>query len=299
MAHYLRVLAGENNDVLIAISDSTSVSDRAQRIHQTTPVVSAALGRVLTATHLMSIFLKGDKTSVSLQILGSSALKKTYAYADARGTLKGYVSDPSLVNRIKENGKLDVGGVIGRHGKLIVSRDTGFGQPFVGQSDLVSGEIAEDLAFYYAHSEQQPSIVSLGVLVSTNSEQVMASGGLFIQPLPDCSEQSLSQLEAKLPNFRPMSDLLQEGLTLEEILQNLLGDMPFKVLMRGEFEYQCDCDHEKIETAILTLGIEELSKIAREDHQMELTCHFCAKKYHFCESDLKKIIYALQQDLEE
>lgn len=295
MGQYIRALAGAEGDVVVVISNSTDAVKEVQRIHKTSPVVTAALGRVLTATQLMVTFLKNDKASVSLQIHGSGPLKKIYAYADLKGHLKGYVSDTTIENRIKPNGKLDVSGVVGKHGQIMVSRDSGFGIPFLGQADLVSGEIAEDLAHYYAYSEQQPSVVSLGVLVGPD-DVPMASGGLMIQTLPDCSEASIVALEGRLEYLRPMSDMIHQGLSLEEMLAEILGDMPYHVLSKESFAYHCDCNRDKIEGAIITLGSSELNKILHEDGKMELSCHFCGRLFHYSTKDLHHLIRRLKDD---
>lgn len=289
MSQFIRALAGAEGDVVVVISNSTEVVKEAQRIHQTSAVVTAALGRVLTATQLMVTFLKNDKASVSLQIHGSGPLKKIYAYADLKGHLKGYVSDTTIENRVKPNGKLDVSGVVGKHGQIMVSRDSGFGIPFLGQADLISGEIAEDLAHYYAYSEQQPSVISLGVLVGPD-DVPMASGGLMIQTLPDCSEASIVALEGRLEFLRPMSDMIHQGLSLEEILAEVLGDMPYHIIAEGSFNYQCDCNRDKIEGAMITLGADELTKILHEDGKMELSCHFCGRQFHYHAKDIKHLI---------
>ncbi|MCK8058696.1 MULTISPECIES: Hsp33 family molecular chaperone HslO [unclassified Fusibacter] len=294
MGKYLRVLAGKAKDLSISLSDSTDVVYEAWKIHNTTPVATAALGRTLTATHLMGTFIKDEKASVSLQISGSAVLKRIYAYADGAGFLKGYVSDPNIPLMVKDNGKLDVSGAVGVHGSLMVSRDTGYGEPFVGQSDLVSGEIAEDLAYYYAHSEQQPSVISLGVFVDSEGVPT-AAGGLMIQTLPDVSEESLSSLEKRLPMIRPMSEMIGEGMSLEAIVEEILGDIPFTIMVENTFEYRCDCSRDKVERALITIGINELKSILNEDGQTELSCHFCGKKYLYNSSDLKWIIKELEQ----
>lgn len=252
MSRFIKVLAGEGNDVVMVLSDSTEMVKKAQLIHQTTPVASAALGRVLTATQLMGTFLKGEKASVSLMIQGSAQIKKIYAYANGSGHLKGYISDPNVPTVLKANGKLDVSGAVGVHGQILVTRDDGYGIPFVGQSNLVSGEIAEDLTHYYAYSEQQPSVISLGVLVGPD-QIPLAAGGLMIQLLPNCSEQSIQQLEALVPKLRPMSEMVASGLTLEEIAAAILEHMPYHLIDQGNFDFNCDCSWEKIETALITL----------------------------------------------
>lgn len=298
MSRFIRALAGANKDVIVILSDSTEVVQTAYRIHQTTPVATAALGRVLTAVQMMGTFLKGEKSSVSMMISGSAHLKKVYGYQDARGHLKGYVSKADVPVLIKENGKLDVGGVIGRHGKLIVTRDYGFGQPFIGQSDLVSGEIAEDLTHYYAHSEQQPSVISLGVHVDPDGKPT-AAGGLMIQPLPNCSEASIAQLEDLLPDFRPMSEMIGSGEGLEAIMRIFFKDMPYQIMLDGHFEYSCDCNWEKTEGALITLGIQELEKILKEDGHIELGCHFCSKKYDYGAKEMQRIIKELRKEMPE
>lgn len=298
MSRYLRALAGADKDVSVILTDSTDVVRKAQQIHQTTPVATAALGRVLTAVKMMGTYLKEDKANVSLMVMGSAHLKKVYGYTDGAGHLKGYISEPQAPILVKSNGKLDVSGVVGRHGKLVVTKDFGFGTPFVGQSDLVSGEIAEDLTHYYAFSEQQPSVISLGVLVEPDGIP-SAAGGLMIQPMPSCSEASIAKLESLVPHFRPMSDMIASGKSLEEILEQFLGDMPYKIMISGEYDYRCDCNHDKIESALITVGVSELQKILNEDGKMELSCHFCGKKYHYNTKAMHQLIKRLQSEAEE
>lgn len=289
MGRYLRVLAGPTKDILITISNSTDVVKEAETIHQTTPVATAALGRVITATHLMGTFIKGQKNSVTLQILGSAGIKKIFAYADAKGHVKGYISHPDLPLTLTKEGKLDVGGAVGRHGKIVVTRDMGFGEPFNGQADLVSGEIAEDLANYYMVSEQQPSVVSLGVLVNAKGH-TQAAGGLMIQTMPGVTEESLVMLEERLPYIRPMSTMIDEGQSLEDMLDEILGQIPYTKMSEGDFHYNCDCTREKVERALITVGKVELKKMIEEDGFAELNCHFCNKKYRYSDRDLKKLI---------
>ncbi len=293
MSRYIRALAGEDNDVVVMLSDSTDAVKKAQAIHKTSPVATAALGRVLTAVQLMGCALKGDRESVSLMIQGSAAIKKIYAYQDSQGHLKGYITDPVVPTVLKANGKLDVSGAVGVHGNLIVNRDNGYGNPFLGQSNLVSGEIAEDLAHYYAASEQQPSVISLGVLVGKDNLP-QASGGLMIQLLPGCSEQSIEKLEQLVPAFRPMSEMVASGMTLEEILSDFLKDMPYHILSEGTFDYTCDCSWDRIESAVITLGVSELQKILKEDGHIELNCHFCSKKYHYDSKAMQQLIGRLK-----
>jgi molecular chaperone Hsp33 len=290
MNRYLRGLCGEASDVAFIIADTTDLVKHATILHETSSVASAAFGRTLTACGLMSLFLKGEKANLSLQIKGSNLIKNIFTYGDSHGRVKGYITTPDVGILYNEAGKLDVGFAVGSLGKLNVIKDFGFGTPYIGQSDLVSGEIAEDLAAYYMHSEQQPIVVALGVHVNT-FDQVDAAGGLMIQTLPDVSDASIDALERRVPTFEPLTGLLLEGLTLEACLDRYFGDVPYRVLEEGKLEYACDCNKERTSKALISLGELDLNDMIASGEPAELHCHFCGARYHYDQQELTQLLY--------
>lgn len=257
---------------------------KAREIHHTSPVASAALGRLLTAAAMMGSMLKGDKDLVTLQIRGDGPLQGIVVSGDCCGRVKGYVFNPNVELPDKYPGKLDVGGAIGA-GYLDVIKDIGMREPYAGRIELVTGEIAEDLTYYFAQSEQTPSAVGLGVLVETDTS-VRRAGGFMIQLLPGADEGMVSRLEEKLRHVPYVTDLLDAGKTPEEILELLLGDMGLRILDRLPASFSCNCDRQRVEKALISIGREELEKIIEEDGKANLHCHFCAKEYDFTKSDL-------------
>ncbi len=294
MSRYIKGLAGDG-EILVILSDSTEAVKKASEIHDTISVSTAAFGRTLTGASMMGLLLKNDDSNVSIQVHGSSMIKKIFGYSDNQGNVKGYISHPDVELPLNNLGKLDVGGAVGKHGKMIVIKDYGFGNPYVGQSDLTTGEIAEDIVYYYMFSEQQPSMVSLGVYMD-KMNVVKAAGGIMIQTMPNISEEMITKLEETLKDIRPISSMLNEGLTLESIFEEIMKDIPHKVIDEGQFTYQCDCSHEKVTKALISVGRAELKNILDEDGHSELSCHFCNKKYHYDRKDLLKLIHELEDE---
>lgn len=278
----------KNRSFRVFIAKTTEMVEKARITHNLTPVATAALGRSITAGAIMGIMQKNEKDEVSMIIKGDGPLGEVAVVAKKNGNVKGYVGNPNIPVEINEQGKLDVGGAVGK-GKLTVIRDYGLKEPYVGQADLISGEIAEDLSNYYVVSEQQPSAVALGVLVEKDLS-VKAAGGMIIQVLPNISEDDLGLLEHKLQVMTPMSALIDEGYSPEEILEGLFEDMGIELLEKQEINYICDCDKERIERALISVGKAEIKDMIEKDHGAELTCHFCNTKYVFSESDLAKLI---------
>ncbi len=294
MDRYIRGVCGQN-DVAFILADTSELVKKASEIHGTSSVATVAFGRALTGVGLMSLFLKGEKASVSLQIKGSNLIKNIFTYGDSQGRIKGYITTPDVGIFYNQEGQLDVGFAVGSLGKLTVIKDFGYGHPYIGQSDLESGEIAEDLAAYYMHSEQQPIVVALGVHLSTH-DQVDASGGLMFQTLPDVSEESIDALERQVPTFPPVTTLLLEGLTLEECLHRLLGDIAYKVLGEGNLSYACDCSKEKTSRALISLGEIDLQSMIDSGEKAELSCHFCETRYHYNTAELQQLLLEAQTD---
>ena len=281
--YIVRATAGDGSIRAFAAT-TRGLVQKAREIHHTSPVASAALGRLLTAAAMMGSMLKGDKDLVTLQIRGDGPLQGIVVSGDCCGRVKGYVFNPNVELPDKYPGKLDVGGAIGA-GYLDVIKDIGMREPYAGRIELVTGEIAEDLTYYFARSEQTPSAVGLGVLVETDTS-VRRAGGFMIQLLPGADEGMVSRLEEKLRHVPYVTDLLDAGKTPEEILELLLGDMGLRILDRLPASFSCNCDRQRVEKALISIGREELEKIIEEDGKANLHCHFCAKEYDFTKSDL-------------
>lgn len=284
MSDYIvRATAGDGSIRAFAATTRELVQ-KAREIHHTSPVASAALGRLLTAAAMMGSMLKGEKDLVTLQIRGDGPLQGLVVSGDCHGQVKGYVFNPNVELPDKYPGKLNVGGAVGA-GYLDVIKDIGMREPYAGRIELVTGEIAEDLTYYFAQSEQTPSAVGLGVLVETDTS-IRRAGGFMIQLLPGADEGMVSRLEEKLGNVPHVTNLLDAGKTPEEILELLLGDMGLRILDRLPAAFTCNCDRRRVEKALISIGREELEKIIEEDGKANLHCHFCAKEYDFTKSDL-------------
>ncbi len=271
------------------IASTTNLVEEARRIHNTSPTATAALGRVLTAACMIGMTLKNDRDTLTLKIKGDGPVGSIVSVANSNGEVKGYVDNPQVDLPKRPDGKLDVGGIVGKNGQIAVIKDLGLKEPFIGYSNLVSGEIAEDLASYYYHSEQQPTAISLGVLVDTDTS-VRAAGGFMIQLLPGVSEEDIDRIESILKSIKPMSTLIDEGLTPEEILKEIFGEFQVEVLDKTFVQYKCNCSMEKVESILVSLGNDELKAMIEEDGKAEVVCHFCNTKYNFSKEDLIKLL---------
>ncbi len=285
--YIVRATAG-NGSIRAFAATTRELVQHARQVHHTSPVASAALGRMLTAAAMMGSMLKGDKDLVTLQIRGLGPLKGIVVSADANARVKGYVFNPNVDIPSKYPGKLDVSGAIGQ-GYMSVIRDIGMREPYAGRIQLVSGEIAEDLTYYFAQSEQTPSAVGLGVLVETDTS-IRRAGGFIIQLLPDATEEMIAKLEQKLNTIPYVTDLLDMGKTPEDILEMILGDMDLKIMDKVPTEFYCNCTKERVEKALISIGKEELEKIIKEDKKANLHCHFGNKEYYFTENELQTLL---------
>ncbi len=285
---YIIRATAANGSIRAFAATTGNLVQYARQIHHTSPVASAALGRMLTAAAMMGSMLKGDKDLVTLQIRSLGPLKGIVVSADAQARVKGYVFQPNVDIPSKYPGKLDVGSAVGE-GYLSVIRDIGMKEPYAGRIQLVSGEIAEDLTYYFAQSDQTPSAVGLGVLVDTDTS-IRCAGGFIIQLMPDATEDTISKLETKLNQIPYVTDLLDMGKSPEEILEMILGDMELKIIDKMPTEFYCNCSKERVEKALISIGKEELEKIIAEDKQANLHCHFCGKEYDFTEEELKALL---------
>ena len=264
--------------------------EQAREIHQTSPVCTAALGRLLTAGTMMGIMLKGEDDLMTMTIKGDGPMQGLTVTADAKGRVKGFVYNPNVWNAPKYKGKLDVGGAIGR-GTLTVVRDQAFGEPYSSQVELLTGEIAEDLTSYFVTSEQVPSSVGLGVLVNPD-QTVEQAGGFIIQLMPGFTDETVDKLEASLKKIHSVTQLLEEGLSPEEILQKILGDMDLELLDTVPAEFYCNCSRERVTKVLLSIGEKDIQEMIDEGKPVELACHFCGKKYSFSVDELKILLAA-------
>lgn len=287
MDYILRATAGDGS-VRVFIANTKETVQQAFLHHKTSPVMSAALGRALTAVSIMGIMLKSDDDLVTIKINGNGLGKGLVVTGDNKGSVKGYPLNPVVDIPLKPNGKLDVQGALGE-GSLTVIKDMGLKEPYVGQIPLVSGEIAEDLTYYFAKSEQTPSAVSLGVLVDRDYS-IKQAGGFIIQVMPDADEDIINSLENKLATIKPFTTLLEEGNTIEDILNILLGDFGVNILDKIPVKFYCNCSKERVEKALISIGKHELETIIKEDQKATLHCHFCNKDYDFNEDDLKTLL---------
>ncbi len=262
--------------------------EEGRRLHNTSPVATAALGRLMTGAAMMGTMMKGDDDLLTLIVKGDGPIGGITVTADSMGRVKGYVENGNVILHAKENGHLDVGGAVG-HGFLQVIRDTGLKEPYVGQTDLISGEIAEDLTVYFATSEQVPSAVGLGFLMSKDNT-VKQAGGFIIQVMPDATDEVISKLEQKLTEVTDISRLLDEGMTPEEIIEYVMEGMDPEVLETSSAEFFCNCSKDRVSRALASIGKKDMEEIIAEGKDIEVNCHFCEKTYIFSPAELKEIL---------
>ena len=287
MSDYIvRATAGAGSIRAFAATTREMV-EYARNCHDTSPVVTAALGRLLTAGAIMGSMQKSEDDILTLQLRGSGPMKGITVTADSNANVKGYPLVSDVIIPANDKGKLDVSGAIGV-GVLSVIKDLGLKDPYVGQVELISGEIAEDLAYYFTVSEQVPSAVALGVLMNKDNT-VKQAGGLIIQILPGASEEQIAALEERLNKMPSMTTMLEEGNTPEKILENILGDLGLNINDTIPTGFKCNCDKERVEKVVISLGRDELKEIVDEGKPIELKCHFCNKAYEFSVAELRDI----------
>lgn len=283
----LRAIARDAG-IQISAAITTGLVERAREIHDTTPVATAALGRTLTATAIMGSQLKTDDGSVTVQVKGNGPLGTIVCVGDADGWVRGYLQNPGCELPLRADGKLDVGGGVGR-GYLMVIKDIGLKDPITGTVALVNGEIAEDLTRYFAESEQIPSACALGVLVDTD-RTVKCAGGWLVQLMPGVKDADIDRLESNLSKIESMTTMLDKGITLEQIVQAVLDGFAVDFLQTDPIGYRCACSREKVERALLSMGKDELCKMAEEQEKSEVTCQFCDKVYTFSREELRQLL---------
>lgn len=288
MTDYIIRVAAANNQIRAFASTTKNLVEQARSIHNTSPIATAALGRLLTAGAMMGIMMKGDNDLLTLQIKGTGVIGGMTVTADSKGIVKGYVNNPEVILPPSPSGKLDVGASIGE-GILTVIKDLGLKEPYVGQTNLVSSEIAEDLTYYFATSEQVPSSVALGVLMNRNNT-VRHAGGFIIQLMPFADEEVISKLEEKISNIESVTSLLDKGMTPEMILEQLLGDFGMEVLDKLPTGFSCNCSKERVEKAVISIGRKDILEIIEDNEPIEVNCHFCNKNYMFSIEEIKGLL---------
>jgi len=292
MDKIIRALAGDGNIKMSVITAKDTV-ERARQIHSLSPTASAALGRTLCAASLMGEMMKEDDGSLTIRVNGGGPIGSVVAVSDSSGNVRGYVENPGLELPLRADGKLDVGGAVGRDGMLTVSRDIGLREPYIGSTELVSGEIAEDLSAYLLSSEQIPSACGLGVLVDTD-RTIKAAGGFIVQLLPFAPEELIEKLEDNIFFMDQLTTILAED-GIEEVFRQVLKGLDYQILSETEMEYRCYCSRERVEEAVSCIEKAELEDMAAEGREISVSCQFCDAEYTFTPEELRAIAGAKEE----
>lgn len=285
--YVLRSTAGDGQ-VRAFVATTRNMVERARDLHKTSKVATAALGRTLTATSMMGLMMKNDGDKITVIIKGGGPIGSILATANSKGIVKGYVDNPNVVVEDYENGKLNVAAAVGSEGTVRVTKDLGLREPYNGSYPMVSGEIAQDLTYYFALSEQTPSVVALGVL--TKEEEVEYAGGFIVQLMPDATEETISKLESNVANLDSITNMLKEGKTPEDILNIVLDGLNPQILDKCDVGFECECSKERVEGVLISIGQHQLAEMIEEDKKAEIGCQFCNSKYMFDEYELKAIL---------
>ena len=288
MKDYIIRATAANNQIRAFAITSRNLVEQARVYHNTSPIITAALGRLLTGGAMMGIMMKGKQDVLTLQIKCSGMAKGMTVTADSNGNVKGYPQVPDVMLPPNAKGKLDVGGALG-NGILSVIKDMGLKEPYVGQVALQTSEIAEDLTYYFATSEQVPSAVGLGVLMNKNNT-VKQAGGCILQLMPLIEEEIVSALEKKIAEVTSVTELLEQGVIPETLLEQVLGEFGVEITEKIPVQYQCDCSRERVTKAIISIGAKDIKEMIEEHKPIEVNCQFCDKHYIFTPEDLKKLL---------
>ena len=288
MEDYLVRAIAANGQVRAFAAYTKNTVEVARQAHNTSPVVTAGLGRLLTAGAMMGSMMKGDRDVLTIKAEGSGPVGHYLVTADSKGNVKGYAANPNVILPANAAGKLDVGGSLGV-GLLTVIKDLGLKEPYTGTCELVSGEIAEDLTYYFASSEQTPSSVGLGVLM-TKDNTVNVAGGFIIQLMPDATEETISIVEEKISTIKSVTSMLENGLDPEGIINLILGGLDPEILDKMPVRFYCNCSKERVSKALIAIGRKELDNIIADNEPIEVKCHFCNKAYNFTVDELKKLV---------
>lgn len=287
MGDYIVRATAANDSIRAFCATTRDIVETARQAHNTSPVVTAALGRLLTAGAMMGSMLKSDSDLLTLKLQGTGPMQGVTVTADANANVKGYPVNPEVIIPANDKGKLDVSGAIGV-GILSVIKDLGLKDPYVGQVELISGEIAEDLTYYFATSEQVPSSVALGVLMNKDNT-VRCAGGFIIQVLPGADDEALDALEAKLKEMPSITSLLDKGDSPEDILETVLEGLDVRILDMTPTRFECGCDKKRVEKVIISLGNDELDSMIADNEPIEIKCRFCNRAYTFTPDELKML----------
>ncbi|HGO9416969.1 TPA: redox-regulated molecular chaperone HslO [Bacillus cereus] len=288
MKDYLvKALAFDGEVRAYSVRTTNTVSE-AQRRHDTWRTASAALGRSLTAGTMMGAMLKGEQ-KLTIKVEGNGPIGPILVDAHANGDVRGYVTNPHVDFEGTEQGKLRVYQAVGTEGFVTVIKDIGMREPFIGQSPIVSGELGEDFTYYFAVSEQTPSSVGVGVLVN-GDDSILAAGGFILQIMPGAQDETISFIEDRLQKIPPVSTLIEQGLSPEELLYAVLGEDKVKVLEKMDVQFNCTCSRERIESVLISLGKTELEQVREEEEETEVHCHFCNERYKFSKEDITNLI---------
>lgn len=285
---YIVRASAADGQIRVFAATTRDLVEKARKIHGTSPVATAALGRLLTGAAMMGSMMKGMSDVLTVQIMGDGPIGSLTVTADSMARVKGFVQNSEVMLPASKEGKLDVGGAVGM-GMLRVIKDLGLKEPYVGETELISGEIAEDLTVYFATSEQTPSSVALGVLMNRDNT-VAQAGGFIIQLMPDATEEVISHLEQKLTEVTSVSGLLEEGMTPEEILEYIFAGFDLKLLDKIPTSYYCNCSKDRVEKALISLGAKELNAMIEDGEPITMNCHFCDSSYTFSVDELKELV---------
>lgn len=288
MSDYILRAMAADNQIRAFAAVTRDVVETARKDHNTSPVATAALGRLLTGGAMMGVMMKGEKDILTLQIKADGPLQGITVTADSQGRVKGYVGNPNVLIPANAKGKLDVSGAVG-NGFLSVIKDMGMKEPYVGQVTLQTGEIAEDLTYYFATSEQVPSAVGLGVLMNKDNT-VRQAGGFIIQLMPFASEETISRLEENVRKISSVTSLLDAGHTPETLLETVLEGFDLEISDKVPTKFTCNCSKSRVERALISIGAKELNEMIQEGKEVELNCHFCNTNYTFSVEELKEIL---------
>lgn len=288
MGYILRGTANEGN-IRVFCAITTDIVEEARKIHNLGPVSTVVLGRLLSAGSIMGIMSKGEKDKITLSMNGGGEAGNIVVATNLTGNVKGYISNPNVSIPLDENGRLDIKGAVGKKGVLSVVKDLGLKEPYVGRIPIYTGEIGDDIAYYYTVSEQVPSAVTVGVVLNEDTS-VKAAGSLIIQMMPNAPEMLADVVTFRLEEIPSLSTLISEGKSAEDILNMLFDDMDLKIHETIEVNYECDCSKDRVEATLISLGEEELRKIVEEEEGINVECHFCDKNYGFTSEDILVLI---------
>ncbi|MEG1782814.1 MAG: Hsp33 family molecular chaperone HslO [Oscillospiraceae bacterium] len=293
MAKLIRAIS-DMGGVMISVIDSTDIVARMEEIHKTSAVVSAALGRMLTASQLMASTLKSGEDTVTLRIKADGPVGLLTVSCSGAGNCKGFAENNIVEIPLRTDGKLDVGGAVGKNGQLYVVKDLGMKEPYTGSVPLVSGEIAQDITSYYALSEQTPTVCALGVLVNTDLS-IKRAGGYLLQLMPGATDEEISMIEKNIQNVQSITSFFEENKTVYDVVNTVLDGFNPNILDEETVNYGCDCNKDKVQKALISIGIKDLEMLRDEEEELEVGCQYCDAKYYFNKNDLDTLINSLKK----